>query len=323
MWKLTTLAALAVSVSLAQAQGPKPSRPGGFKTISVKRVLSNVMSPGRLRMHDGTFYILSRADDAIIEVDDDLTIRRRIGQIGSGPGELYHPEDFDIAKDGTIWVADRGNDRIQGLNAKGESIASFRVRAPSGVAALDGGNIAVVGTFDEAVIRLFRRNGEEVRAIGEVTAVPGATDRQSNYFNRVKLTATPDGEMLAAFRFLIPPVARRYSTDGSLKATYSPTSENVTSAVEQLKERRLADLKRANLGGRVSMSGSTVDESGHVWLAPSAVGVFRFAPDGRQLQEYRFIGEDGQAFGIHDMAFHDDRVMAISGAFVIAGRVPQ
>lgn len=323
MWKQIAMATVIVWMSVVQAQGQKPPRSASVKTIVAERVLSNVMSPGRLRVHNGTFYILSRADDAIIEVDDDLTIRRRIGQIGSGPGELYHPEDFDIARDGTFWFADRGNDRIQGLNAKGESIASFSVRSPSSVAALDGGDIAVVGIFDEAVIRLFRRNGEEVRTIGEVTPVPGATDRQSNYFNRVKLTAMPDGDVLAAFRFLIPPAARRYSPGGALKATYSPTSEHVASAVEQLKGRRLEDLKRKNLGGRVSMSGSTVDDSGHVWLAPSAVGVFRFAPDGRQLQEYRFTSGDGQPFGIHDMAFHGDRVIAISGAYIIAGKIPR
>ncbi len=319
---VTVACSLSIGLSAQTAQ-PKRASPETFKTIVVKRVLTDLSMPGRIRTYDHRFFVLSRADDAIVECSPDFTVQRRIGEIGNGPGELYHPEDFDIARDGTIWVADRGNDRIQGLSLKGEPVGSFPTRSPGGIAALPSGDLAVVGQFDSTVISIRRRDGSDVRTIGEITEIAGATVAQTNYFNRAKVTATAAGDILAGFRFLIPPLARLYGPDGKVKATYTPESENVTTSVASLKERRSEDLKRSGLGGRVSMSGSAVDDAGFVWLAPSAIGIFRFTQDGRQIQEYRFVGEDGQEYGIHDLAFDGDRVMAISGPFVIAGKVPR
>jgi DNA-binding beta-propeller fold protein YncE len=36
-----------------------------------------------------------------------------LGKVGSGPGEFREPEGVAIGTDGTIYVADTGNDRIQ------------------------------------------------------------------------------------------------------------------------------------------------------------------------------------------------------------------
>jgi hypothetical protein len=324
-----TLIAIALVVASAKylpagADREKSAKGSSATTVTLERVLPELGSVKRLRRLNGSIFLLSRTDDSLLELDRDYNVRRRIGEIGSGPGDLYHPEDFDVAADGTIWVADRGNDRIQGFSADGKVLGEFRLREPSSIAALPGGELAIVQQFDTEVIRIFDRKGREVRSIGEITEVPGASDSQVNYYNRAKLTSTRSGEVMAAFRFLIPAVAKLYGADGTLKASFQPSSVELTGAVIRLRQARSEDLKKSTLGGRVSLTGSAIDDDGFVWLAPTGMTtVFRFAPNGRQVQEFKFKGEDGRDFGIHDLIFDGRRVLAVSGPFLLSGTLPQ
>ena len=47
------------------------------------------------------------------------------GKSGSGNGELNRPAGIDVDLNGDIYVADRGNDRIQLFNAEGRYVQKF------------------------------------------------------------------------------------------------------------------------------------------------------------------------------------------------------
>lgn len=55
----------------------------------------------------------------VIEFDRDLKRLREWGKPGTGQGELDHPHGIAIAKDGTVYVADRENGRIQRFSPDG------------------------------------------------------------------------------------------------------------------------------------------------------------------------------------------------------------
>ena len=50
------------------------------------------------------------------------------GESGSAPGELHQPIGIAVASDGTVFVADTGNDRIQAFGSKGSFLGAFGSR---------------------------------------------------------------------------------------------------------------------------------------------------------------------------------------------------
>ena len=64
---------------------------------------------------------------------------RSYGRLGSGPGEFRTPHDMALDERGRLYVADRGNHRIQVLDPDGGFIAEWKqFGRPSGVALRDG-----------------------------------------------------------------------------------------------------------------------------------------------------------------------------------------
>jgi sugar lactone lactonase YvrE len=64
---------------------------------------------------------------------------RSFGTLGSGPGEFRTPHDIAIDADDRLWVADRGNHRIQILDTDGKYLAEWKqFGRPSGVALRNG-----------------------------------------------------------------------------------------------------------------------------------------------------------------------------------------
>jgi sugar lactone lactonase YvrE len=64
---------------------------------------------------------------------------RSFGRLGSGPGEFRTPHDIAIDDKDRLWVADRGNHRIQILDLDGKYIAEWKqFGRPSGIALRDG-----------------------------------------------------------------------------------------------------------------------------------------------------------------------------------------
>jgi sugar lactone lactonase YvrE len=55
------------------------------------------------------------------------TLPPPFGSMGSGTGELEDPADVAVDSDGNIWVADTGNDRIEGFNEAGEYLRQFNL----------------------------------------------------------------------------------------------------------------------------------------------------------------------------------------------------
>ena len=64
---------------------------------------------------------------------------RSFGKLGSGPAEFRTPHDIAMDEQGRLWIADRGNHRIQILEQDGRFIAEWKqFGRPSGVALRDG-----------------------------------------------------------------------------------------------------------------------------------------------------------------------------------------
>lgn len=95
------------------------------------------------------------------------------GSFGSGTGQLKSPADVAIDAEGDAWVLDRGNNRVERFNSKGEFVSQFgspgtgdgQFNAPSGIAISSEGNIWVTDTGNNRVEK-FNEKGEYLSKFG-------------------------------------------------------------------------------------------------------------------------------------------------------------
>lgn len=117
----------------------------------------------------------------------------QFGKPGRAPGDLDRPNGVDVAEDGTIYVADSNNNRVQALSPKGESlwVAGERVSdlskesenpfaLPRSVTVLNDDSLVVVDAFAFALVHLSA-DGKVLDTYGERGIEPG----QFNFPNSV------------------------------------------------------------------------------------------------------------------------------------------
>ena len=88
-----------------------------------------------VRPHDLDFsptedklYIVDRDNNRIQVFDKNGTFLFKWGEEGEGDGEFTLPYGLDVDKEGNVWVADRGNNRIQKLMPKEISFLPLDLR---------------------------------------------------------------------------------------------------------------------------------------------------------------------------------------------------
>jgi sugar lactone lactonase YvrE len=87
------------------------------------------------------------------------TYQSAFGTSGSGNGQLKYPADTALDASGNVWVVDRGNNRIEKFNSKGEYVSQFgsegtgdgQFKSPAGIAIDSSGNIWVADRLNYRV----------------------------------------------------------------------------------------------------------------------------------------------------------------------------
>jgi RHS repeat-associated protein len=95
------------------------------------------------------------------------------GEAGSATGQFNHPADVAFDAKGTLWVADKANNRIEQFTEGGGSAKAFgssgstggKLSAPSGIAIDPSGNVWISDTGNTR-IEEFNENGEFVATFG-------------------------------------------------------------------------------------------------------------------------------------------------------------
>jgi tripartite motif-containing protein 71 len=97
-----------------------------------------------------------------------------LGALGSGSGKLNHPADVAVDSKGNVWALDKGNNRVEEFNEKGEFVrtvgaagtAGGKLTAPAGIAIDSSGNVWVADTSNNRVEE-FNEKGEFVLLFGK------------------------------------------------------------------------------------------------------------------------------------------------------------
>jgi hypothetical protein len=296
-------------------------------TLAVRLVLNDVYKPLKVRSAPGgALYVLSRSDNSIARCRKDgerYTIVGRIGGIGNGPGELLNPADFAVAPDGTVWVADAGNNRVVGLDASGRQIAAFGVPSPLAVAVVND-TIATVATYDRSLVTLWSREGQELAKLGAVPADATGDDlAHKAYASRGYLAGGPRGTLFYVFRSLLPPRVHVYDVaNKALKHEIAVTGQDVdalTAALRSTPQRQTGGFQYSTI-----LNGAAVSPSGDVWVALAGPMVYRFAATGQFRGKYAFHTDGGTRLGVHDVTFvgHQEIIGISAGIGLWAATIP-
>ena len=152
---------------------------------------------------DGNLYVISGGTNEIVILDPDGHELRRFGGTGREPGRFdfqLAPSDpalksiggLAVAADGTIYVADTVNDRVQHVDSEGTVLGTWggwgpgpgQFLNPIGVDIGPDGSVFVVDD-DRNEIQRFRPDGEYLSTIGG----PGSNPGQMSYTGFIALGA--------------------------------------------------------------------------------------------------------------------------------------
>lgn len=129
---------------------------------------------------------------------------KTIGRRGTGEGEFNLPIQITVAHDGTLYVVDKGNFRVQAFDAEGKYLRSFgsigrlpgQFFSPKGIATDNDGNIYVVdAAFGN--VQLFNPKGKLLMVIGQ----RGQSSAPGNYMLPSGVDVDEDGRVYIVDQF--------------------------------------------------------------------------------------------------------------------------
>jgi len=144
----------------------------------------------------GKIWVTDTGNDRLLVYTTLGEFDRQVGGPGKGPGQFDEPVGISIASDGTVFVADAWNRRVQLLRTDGTPAGSFTVDGWGGIDASDKPYLAALPDGRVAVTVPSRN---EVRVYGRDGSLQATFDAVGAALNRpYGLAARPDGRLWIA-----------------------------------------------------------------------------------------------------------------------------
>ena len=141
----------------------------------------------------GRFLMADEQQHTIWIADRDGKLIRRIGQEGSGPGDLMNPSGTAVMN-GRIFVLDAGNARISVFSEEGGILHDFRIDGQAGGIVSDGNRyVALKNPWDATLVTVYDMDGNEKEKWGVQSA-----DYWGLNLGRRYITTTPGGQILTS-----------------------------------------------------------------------------------------------------------------------------
>lgn len=193
---------------------------------------------------EGNFYLPDWQQHTIWVTDPQGKMIRRIGQEGSGPGEMSRPQNVSVFGD-RIMVLDKENYRIATFDLDGTHQASFRFDRtnPGNMICGSEGRCAVSSLVGETLLTVYGSDGNSSHDIGSRPWPPDPPIPIMIGGSYLHLSITPEG------RILYSPV-KTYEVfdmewDGSISATFTAEPPGYAPMVITNMQNPLEDLNKA------------------------------------------------------------------------------
>jgi len=128
--------------------------------------------------YSGKYFVSDFEHNRVVVLDDHLNKERQIGLIGSGPGRLIHPSDISVSRDGTIYVVDSGNDRIQRFSTDGRYTGEFRTTLFEGFGVDSRDTVYLNQPEKGSLVTVYSDSGQQLRSFGKLKKFSDVYGRQ-------------------------------------------------------------------------------------------------------------------------------------------------
>lgn len=271
--------------------------------------------PSRIKCDKaGNVYVLSSQDHAIAIYDANGRFVRRIGCIGMGPAEFQYPWDFDLGRDGRIYVADRGNGRVQILGPTGTQVRQFPFPDPHSIAVLSDGRILVVGRQKGQLINTYSTTGEYLGTCG----VPIKTDVKrpelEACLNEGRVLVDDSDYIYYLFEALLVPTVRIYNSKCAAVSEVRIHGADLLPFIERAKA-FIEEKERTNtLGSFRLLSGIAIDPStGHLYVSAAGGTIHVHNRSGNKIRELRLKDASSHKYlNVGDVAFWNGKLFGVT-----------
>jgi hypothetical protein len=301
-----------VAVALAQADGD----------LTAKARLFSGIGPGLREVvagTDGHLYVLASPSPGLVMFDRQgkqvMAISEAAAVTAGATGAPAHVaisfgEDCDVDAEGRIYIADRGMNAIQVFAPDGTALRSIPVTAPTSVAALGEGEVAVATLREPHLVIVFDKNGRDVREFGDPEQI---SDRQdlNRFLNIGELATDGKGHLYYGFSYTPEPTVRRYDRYG-----YGAGPDVQYLALEAASEAQAVrreiiqqEKKHKNPAFKRVLTAVGVDrDSGEVWMAVGNT-LLHFDKEGTRRAGYKLYTPDGARLEANTLVIESDRLI--------------
>jgi len=132
----------------------------------------------------------------------DLSALRLFGSQGANPGQFYSPRNVAVGPEGSLYVADSGNHRIQVFDSEGTFLRQWgsmgpgegQFNEPWGIAVDENGDVYVADTWNHR-IQVFDSEGQFLRKWGFFATTDGQLGQENGLWGPRAIAVDPEGNL--------------------------------------------------------------------------------------------------------------------------------
>ena len=264
---------------------------------------------------DGKFYALTSPGTSVAIFDAKGAALAKVPDYAQNAGPtspelraIEFGEDMDVARNGAVYVADRGANAVKVWEKDG-SAHEFHVAAPVSLAALPDGEVAVISLQQTHLVTVYDSNGRVVREFGDAQSVSSRPDLD-RYANLGRLASDPQGHLYYGFTYLPEPLVRQYDRFGYAGQSFEftgldafPEAQATRKEIERLEKRNTPPLLPPIL------TAFGVDPvSGEVWMGLQNT-LIHFDKQGNRLSEYQVYTPKGARIEASVILVEEDQLL--------------
>jgi hypothetical protein len=287
---IAPLDALLKSRTVARVSAPKDVGPGKNGPTYEQMFHDLPLSAYDVAVYQGKYVLTDFKGNRVFIVNASMQVEKEFGRIGSGPGRLLNPGYVDVARDGTIYVQDGGNERIVTFNQAGDFLGEFPLSDYEGMTVSADNELYVGQPQENQLITVYSRSGKKLRSFGQLkqySEVYGAAnvDKDALYkvaLNQVRLATDKDGNLLVSFMLI--PLLQKYSPQGKLLFERKLEAPEIDRLLENIQKKKYLTANREGADGRIIALDPVIEPATGNILVPLVDGSIYVADrDGNKL----------------------------------------